>query len=78
MYMDVICQHGASNKTVTNNVQVLAGVRWTEVIHKYGIETVLTVPFHQYQNFCEGQGGNSKLALQKLLHITPHTPLQYW
>ena len=62
-YTDVIREHGVPNKTVTDNAQVLTGTRWTTINRKYCIETGLTVPHHQHQNYCEGQGGNFKFAL---------------
>ena len=53
-YDDIICQVGAPNKTVTDNAQVLTGVKWNTVNHKYCIATGLTVLHHQHQNNSEG------------------------
>ena len=77
-YENVIRHIGAPNKMVTDNAQVLTGVRWNDINRKYCIATGLTVPHHQHQNFCEGAGGNLKHALLKLFHNTPHAPLSYW
>ena len=77
-YLDVIREHRAPNKTVTDNAQVLTSNRWTNINRQYCIATGLTVPHHQHQNYSEGQGGNFKFALQKLLHNTPHAPIGYW
>jgi len=77
-YEDVIREFGAPNKTVTDNAQVLTGSRWTTINRRYCIESGFTVPHHQHQNFSEGEGGNFKLAILKLLHNTPHAPLSYW
>ncbi len=77
-YEDVIRDIGAPNRTVTDNATVLTGVRWTTINRKYCIETGLSVPYHQHQNFAEGEGGNFKFALLKLFHYTPHAPISYW
>ena len=77
-YEDLIRSIGAPNKTVTDNASVLTGVTWTNINRKYCIETGLTVPHHQHQNYSEGVGGNFKFAVLKLLHNTPHAPLSYW
>ena len=71
-YLGVICEHGALNKTITDNAHLLTRTRWTDINRQYYIATGLTVPHHQHQNYSEGQGGNFKFALQKLLHNTPH------
>lgn len=77
-YEDFIRTVGAPNKTVTDNAQVLSGVKWTNINRKYCIETGLTVPHHQHQNYSEGVGGNFKFAILKLFHNTPHATLPYW
>ena len=77
-YEDIIRHVGAPNKTVTDNAKVLTGAKWTNINRRYCIETGLTVPHHQHQNYSEGVGGNFKLALLKLYHNTPHAPLKYW
>ena len=77
-YEDVIRHYGAPNKTVTDNAKECMGIRWTTVNRKYCIETGLTVPHHQHQNFAEGEGGNMKYRVLKLLHNTPHAPISYW
>ena len=78
VYEDCIRTVGALNKTVTDNVKVLAGNIWTSINCKYCTETGLTVPHHQHQNYSEGIGCNIKFAVLKLLHNTPHAPEQYW
>ena len=45
---------------------------------RYGIESGLSVPHHQHQNYAENCGGNFKLALLRLMHEKPHAPLVYW
>ena len=77
-YLDVIRSIGAPNKTVTDNAKVLTGHRWTTVNQQYFIETRLTVPHHQRQNYSEGMGGNFKQAVTKLFHNKSHTPTSYW
>ena len=77
-YEDVIRSVGAPNKTVTDNATVLTGHRWTTINRKYCIETGLTIPHHQHQNYAEGIGGCFKLAVIKLFHNTPRAPLSYW
>ena len=77
-YEDVIREFGAPNKTVTDNAQVLTGTKWTSINRRYCIESGYTVPHHQHQNFSEGEGGNFKFAILKLMHNTPHAPLSYW
>ena len=77
-YEDIIREFGAPNKTVTDNAQVLTGHKWTSINRRYCIETGLTVPHHQHQNYSEGEGGNFKFALLKLMHNTKHAPLSYW
>ena len=63
---------------VTDNATVLTGLKWTNINRKYCIETGLTIPHHQRQNYAEGIGGCFKLAVIKLFHNTPHAPLSYW
>jgi len=77
-YEDIIRQYGAPNKTVTDNAKVLTGTKWTTINRRYCIESGFTVPHHQHQNFSEGEGGNFKFALIKLMHNTPHAPISYW
>ena len=77
-YEDLIRSFVAPNKYVINNAQALTGETWTSINRRYCVDTCLTVPHHQHQNYCEGVGGNFKLAFTKLLHNTPHTPLSYW
>ena len=55
-YSDVICEHGAPNKTVTNNAEALTGTCWTSISIQFSIEMGLTVPHRQHQNYSEGQG----------------------
>ena len=78
MYEDIIREYGAPNKMVTDNAKVCTGKRWTEINRKYCIATGLSVPHHQHQNYCEGEGGNLKFKLLKLFHNTTHTPIHYW
>jgi hypothetical protein len=78
MYQDVIRDHGAPNRTVTDNAQVMTGTKWTAINRSYCIESGFTVPHHQHQNYAELQGGNFKLATIKLYHYTPWAPLIYW
>ena len=78
MYEDIIRQYGAPNKCVTDNAKVCKGKRWISVNRRYCIETGLSVPHHQHQNYAEGEGGNLKHRLLKLFHNTPHAPIQYW
>jgi hypothetical protein len=77
-YEDLIKSIGAPNKTVTDNASNLTGVIWTNINRKYCIETGLTVPHHQHQNYSKGIGGNFKFAVLKLLHNKPHIQLYYW
>ena len=77
-YEDIIRHYGAPNKTVTDNARVCTGKRWTKINRKYCIETGLSVPHHQNQNYAEGEGGNMKFRILKLFHNTPHAPLPYW
>ena len=78
MYEDIIRQYGAPNKCVTDNAKVCKGKRWTSINRWFCIETGLSVPHHQHQNYAEGEGGNLKFRLLKLFHHTPHAPIQYW
>ena len=75
---DVIRELGDPNRTVTDNAKVLTGHKWTSINHHYCIESGLTVPHHQHQNYSEGEGGNFKFVLLKLMHNTNHAPLSYW
>jgi len=77
-YEDLICEHGAPNRTVTDNAKVLTGHKWTSINRRYCIESGFTVPHHQHQNYSEGEGGNFKFAMLKLMHNTKHAPLSYW
>ena len=77
-YEDLIRSVGSPNKTGTDNDQVLTGKKWTNVNCIYCIGSGLTVSHHQHQHYCEGVGGNFKLAVIKLFHNTPHAPLKYW
>jgi len=56
----------------------LIGRKWTSINRRYCTETGFTVPHHQYQNYSEGEGGNFKFAILKLMHNTPDAPLAYW
>ena len=78
MYEDIIRQYGAPNKCVTDNAKVCLGKRWTSINRRFCIETGLSVPHHQHQNYAEGEGGNLKFKLLKLFHYTPHALIQYW
>ena len=77
-YEDCIREVGASNKTVTDNYQVLTGTKWNNINQKYCIDTGLTVPKHQHQKYCEQVGGNFKFAVLKLIHNNPHAKVSYW
>ena len=77
-YEDIIRTYGAPNKCVTDNAKVCTGKRWTAINRKFCIETGLSVPHHQHQNYAEGEGGNLKLRLLKLMHHTPHAPIECW
>ncbi len=77
-YEDTIIEHGAPTKTVTDNAQVMTGVKWRTVNRKYCIKTGYTVPYQQQQNYAENRGGNFKFAVCKLMHLTPHAPKEYW
>ena len=77
-YEDVIRSIGAPNKMVTDNAKVCTGIKWTTISRRFCIESGLSVPHHQHQNYAENCGGNFKLAVLRLLHHTPHAPLCYW
>jgi len=62
-YKDLIREHGAPNRTVTDNAKVLTGHKWTSINRRYCIESGFTVPHHQHQNYSEGEGGNFKFAM---------------
>lgn len=70
-YEDIIRHIGAANKTVTDNARICTGKRWTSVNRKYCIDTDLSVPYHQHQNYAEGEGGNMKFRILKLFHNAP-------
>ena len=42
------------------------------------METMLTVSYHQDQNYAERKGGVFKYRILKLFHNTPHSPIEYW
>ena len=50
-YMDIIRSIGVPNNMVADNDKVLTGQRWTTINRNYCIETGLTVPHHQHQNY---------------------------
>ena len=77
-YEDTIIEYGAPTKTVTDNAQVMTGKGWRTVNRKYCIQTGKTVPYQQQQNYAESRGGNFKFAVCKLMHMTPHSPVEYW
>jgi len=56
MYQDVIRTHGAPNKIVTDNAQTMTGTKWTGINRNYCIETGVTVPDHQHQNYSKVKG----------------------
>ena len=76
-YKDIVKHYGAPNKTVTENTRECTDIRWTSINRKYYIETGLIVSHYQHQNFAEGEGGNMKYRVRKLLHNTPHAPIHY-
>ena len=78
MYEEIIREHGVPNKTVIGNAKVCTDKQWTTINPRICIETGLSVPHHQHQNYSEGEGGNLKFRLLKLFHNTPHAPLKYW
>ena len=69
-------QCGAPNKTVTDNAQFCLGSKWTGT-NKCCMECRCTPPCHQSTNCAEGEGGNHKHWLVKLLHLIPHAPIQH-
>ena len=77
-YEDVIRNVGAPNRTVTDNARVCKSTRWITINRRFCIETGLTVPYHQHQNYAEREGGIFKFRILKLFHNTPHAPLEYW
>ena len=77
-YEDVIRHVGAPNRTVTDNAKVCKSVKWVTINRRFCIETGLTVPHHQHQNYAEREGGVFKFRILKLFHNTPHAPIQYW
>ena len=77
-YEDTIIEHGAPSKIITDNAKSLTSNKFKDVSRKYCIKTGNSVPHSQHQNFAEGEGGNFKFAVQKLLHNTPHAPKVYW
>ena len=78
MYEDTIIEHGAPNKVIADNAKELNSLKFKGVSRKYCIQSGNTVPHSQHQNFSEGEGGNFKFAVCKLLHNTPHAPAVYW
>ena len=78
MYQDVIQTCGAPNKRVTDNVQTMTGTKWTGINRSSCIESGLTIPEHQHQNYAELKGGNFKIANIKLFHETTQVPLSFW
>ena len=78
MYEVIIREHGDPNKTVIDNAKVCTIKRWTSINRMFCIETGLSVPHYQHQNYSEGEGSNLKFRILKLFHNTPHAPLQYW
>ena len=77
-YVDIIRHYGAPNKTVTENVVVCTGKRWTRTNRKFCIENGLSTPHHRHRKFAGGEDGNMKFRLLKLYHNTPYAPLIYW
>ena len=77
-YEDVIRGIGAPNRTVTDNAQVCKSTKWVTINRRFCIETGLTVPHHQHQNYAEREGGVFKFKILKLFHNTPHAQIQYW
>ena len=47
-YDDLIRSVGVTNKTATDNAQVLTGTRWNLINRRYYISTGITVPLRQY------------------------------
>ena len=78
MYGDIIRQHGAPNKTVTDNARVCTGKRYTTINRRFCIEIGLSVPHHRYKKCAQSEGGNLKYRMFKLFHHTHHIPIQYW
>ena len=67
----------APNKTVADNAMVLIGSKWSNTNRKYCIETGLTVPHYQHQNYYEGVGSDFKILSLKLFHNVPHALILY-
>ena len=70
-YEDVIRHIGAPNRTITDNTKVCKSNKWVTVNRRFFIETGLTVPHHQHQNYAEREGGDFKFRILKLF-IIPH------
>ena len=77
-YEDVIRSIGAPNRTVTDNARVCNSTKWVTINRRFSIETGLTVPHHQHQNYSEREGGVFKFRILNLFHNTPHAPIEYW
>ena len=50
MYEEIIREHGALNKTVTDNATVCTYKRWTNINRRFYIETGLSIPHQQHQD----------------------------
>ena len=70
-YEDTIRTIGAPNKTVTDNTKELTGIKWTSINRKYCIESGVTVPHRQHQNYSEGVKVSSNLPSSSYI-ITHH------
>lgn len=71
-YDDTIHTIGASNKSVTDIAKVLTGVKWTLIYRKYYIESGVSVPHHQHNNYSECVGGVRFNLLSSNYIITHH------
>ena len=77
-YEDVIRSIGTPIKTITDISRAQTDSKWTNINRRCCIETGLTVPHHQHQNYSENEGGNFKFKVLKLLQNTTHAPTLYW
>ena len=69
-YEDVIRSIGTPIKTITDISRAQTDSKWTNINRRCCIETGVTIPHHQHQNYSENEGGNFKFKVLKLLHNT--------
>ena len=66
---DYIREHGAPDTMLNDNAQAETGVKWTEILRDYMIQTRTSEPHHPHQNQAEPEWGRLSKMVQNCLRV---------